>query len=142
MYIRELENAIDEKEKPMSQKESIQTDNAPRALGPYSQACRIGPALYVSGQLGIDPVSGTLAEGFDGQARQALQNLRVILEAAGFEMKDVVQVQIFLTDMQAFSAINEVYKTFFAHPYPARAVVQVSALPAGGRVEIMAVAQK
>lgn len=126
----------------MSQKESIQTDNAPRALGPYSQACRAGNTLYISGQLGIDPVSGALTEDIPGQARQALHNLRAILEAAGFEMKDVIQLQIFLTDMQAFSAINEICKTFFVHPYPARAVVEVSALPAGGQVEIMAVAQK
>lgn len=127
----------------MSEKKAIQTDQAPRALGPYSQACRIGDTLYVSGQLGLDPAGGKLAEGgLAEQARQALENLRGILTAAGYRMNDVVQVQIFLTDMKAFGDLNDIYTTFFTEPYPARAVVQVAALPAGGQVEILAVARK
>ena len=127
----------------MSAMNAITTDQAPRALGPYSQACRMGETLYVSGQLGIDPATGQLAPGGIGEeARRALLNLQAILKAAEFTMRQVVQVQIFLTDMKAFGEVNEIYKTFFAEPYPARAVVEVSALPAGGRVEVMAIAHQ
>lgn len=127
----------------MSEKKPIHTEKAPQALGPYSQACQIGDTLYISGQLGISPTGGNLAEGgMADQARQALENLRAILAAAGYKMNDVVQVQIFLTDILAFQDVNEVYSTFFTEPYPARAVVQVAALPAGAQFEIMAIAQK
>lgn len=127
----------------MAIRKAIQTDLAPKAVGPYSQAFQAGETLYVSGQLGIDPITGKMVEGDTGaQAHRALLNVQAILTAAGFTLKDVVQVQVFLTDMGDFSQFNEVYKTFFAEPYPARAALGVAALPVGGRVEIMAIAQR
>lgn len=121
----------------------VHTDRAPLPVGPYSQAIHYGQTLYVSGQLGIDPISGKLVEGGTAaQARQALLNIQAIVSAAGFSMQDIVQVQIFLTDMGDFGAANEVYRQFFEEPYPARMVVQAAALPGGGRVEILAIAQK
>lgn len=127
----------------MSTRKVIQTDKAPKAIGPYSQALQVGDSLYLSGQLGIDPAAGKLVEGGAAdQARQALTNIQAILSEAGFDIKDIVQVQIFLADIGDFAKVNEIYKTFFTEPYPARAAVQVSALPAGAAVEIVAVAQK
>ncbi len=124
-------------------RKAIQTERAPKAIGPYSQAVQIGQTLYISGQLGIDPAAGRLVDGGTAeQARQALLNIQAIVTAAGFSIQDVVQVQIFLADMADFAAVNEVYKTFFLEPYPARAAVQAAGLPAGARIEILAVAQK
>jgi 2-iminobutanoate/2-iminopropanoate deaminase len=124
-------------------RKAIHTEQAPRALGPYSQAVLVGSTLYVSGQLGLDPSSGRLVEGgAEAQARQALLNIRAILSAAGFSMRDVVLVQLFLADLGDFAAVNEVYKSFFEEPYPARAAVQAAALPGGGKIEIWAIAQK
>lgn len=122
---------------------AIHTDSAPKALGPYSQALLAANTLYISGQLGIDPASGKLVEGGTAQqARQALANIRAILEAADMDMGNVVQVQVFLTDIADFAAVNEVYKSCFKEPYPARAAFQAAALPAGAKVEILAVAVK
>ncbi|MBP6124476.1 MAG: Rid family detoxifying hydrolase [Phycisphaerae bacterium] len=124
-------------------RKAISTEKAPRSLGPYSQAIQVGQTLYLSGQLGIEPSSGKLAEGgAAAQARQALLNIQALVSAAGFSMQEIVQVQIFLADMNDFTAVNEVYRTFFQEPFPARAAVQVSGLPSGGRIEILAVAQK
>ncbi|HOM61101.1 MAG TPA: RidA family protein [Anaerohalosphaeraceae bacterium] len=124
-------------------RKAISTEKAPRSLGPYSQAIQVGQTLYLSGQLGIEPSSGKLAEGGTAaQARQALLNIQALVSAAGFSMQEIVQVQIFLADMNDFTAVNEVYRTFFQEPFPARAAVQVSGLPSGGRIEILAVAQK
>ncbi len=122
-------------------RQSIQTADAPAAIGPYSQAVQVDNTLYISGQLGIAPATGKLVEGgVAAQAAQALKNVRAILTAAGFTMADVVQVQVFLTDIADFAAINGVYKEYFTPPYPARAAFAVAALPAGGAVEILAVA--
>lgn len=122
-------------------KEVIRTDKAPKAIGPYSQAVRIGSALYLSGQLGIDPETGAFAGGgIEAQARQALINQKAVLEAAGFGLADVVQCQVFITDMNHYPRFNEIYQDFFAEPFPARAVVEVSRLPKDGLVEIMMVA--
>ena len=127
----------------MTQRKAIQTDKAPAAIGPYSQALLAGNMLYLSGQLGLDPATGTLVEGgTPAQARQALDNIMAILMDQNMSMHNVVQVQVFLTDIGDFKAVNEVYKTFFAEPYPARAAVQVAALPAGASVEILATAVK
>jgi 2-iminobutanoate/2-iminopropanoate deaminase len=127
----------------MAVRKTIQTDKAPKAVGPYSQALQVGDTLYVSGQLGIDPATGKLVEGgTPAQTRQALLNVQAILTAAGFSMKDAVQVQVFLADIEDFAQVNEVYKTFFTEPYPARAAFAVAALPAGGRVEIMVTAHR
>lgn len=121
--------------------QTIQTDAAPAAIGPYSQAVRAGNTLYLSGQLGIDPSTGKLAEGgVVQQAEQAFKNITAILDAAGFNRADIVQVQVFLTNIGDFAAVNEVYKHYFSPPYPARAAVAVAALPAGAAVEILVTA--
>ena len=125
----------------MTQRKSIQTDKAPAAIGPYSQALQVGHTLYISGQLGIDPVTGKMVEGDTAaQAKQALNNVMAILMEVNMSMHNVVQVQVFLADIADFGSINEVYKTFFVEPYPARAAIQAGALPAGASVEILVTA--
>lgn len=127
----------------MTERNVIQTDKAPAAIGPYSQALLVGNTLYISGQLGIHPATGKLVEGGTaGQAKQALENVMAILMKANMSMRDVVQVQVFLADIADFAAVNEIYKTYFHEPYPARAAVQVAGLPAGGKVEILVTAIK
>ena len=127
----------------MSQKKAIQTDAAPKTIGPYSQAVLAGNILFVSGQLGIDPATGKLVDGgVQEQTRQALKNVQAIVEAATMTMKNVTQVQVFLADIADFAQVNEVYKTFFEPPYPARAAVQAAGLPKEARVEILAIAVK
>ncbi len=122
-------------------KQAVHTPHAPAAIGPYSQAVRVGPWLFCSGQLGMDPETGQLVEGgIQAQTRQALTNLQRILEAAGASLDHVVRVTVYLQDITEFAAMNEVYQTFFRPPYPARAAVQVAALPKGARVEIEAMA--
>ena len=127
----------------MAARKAVQTDKAPKAIGPYSQAVQIGDTLYISGQVGMDPATGKLVEGgTPAQAGQALTNIKAILTEAGFAVTDVVQVQVFLADIGDFAPVNDVYKTFFAEPYPARAAIQAAALPAGARVEILTIAQR
>lgn len=119
----------------------IQTERAPRAVGPYSQAIVAGGCVWVSGQIGLDPRSGRLVEGgVEPQARQALENLRAVLEASGSGLDRVVQATVYLTDMTDFETVNRVYETFFVQEPPARACVAVSGLPKGARVEVSAVA--
>ena len=119
----------------------ISTPNAPAAIGPYSQAVRIGDLLYTSGQIPLDPATGALVEGdIAVQARQSLSNVKAILEAAGADMSAVVKTTVFLKNMDDFAAMNEVYAQFFAEPYPARSAVQVAKLPKDVLVEIEAVA--
>jgi 2-iminobutanoate/2-iminopropanoate deaminase len=119
----------------------IQTAQAPTPIGPYSQGVVKSPLLFTAGQVGIDPTTGKLVEGgIEAESRQALQNLRAIVEAAGGSLEDVVKTTIFLTDIREFTACNAVYSEFFPHRPPARTTVAVSALPAGARVEIEAVA--
>lgn len=117
----------------------IQTDQAAAAVGPYSQAVQAGGLLFVSGQLGLSPVSGELAEGFAAQTEQALANMRAIIEASGASLTDVAAVDVFVTDMGRFPEFNELYAAFFDGHKPARAVVEVSALPKGGLVELKCV---
>lgn len=127
----------------MKERKVIQTDEAPAAIGPYSQGLLAGHTLYISGQLGIDPATGKLAEGgVATQTQQALENVMAILKKANMSLRDVVQVQVFLADIADFAAVNNVYKSYFQDPYPARAAVQVAALPAGGAVEILVTAVK
>ncbi len=123
-------------------KKIIQTNNAPAAIGPYSQAVQQGDTLFVSGQLPLDPVTKEMADGAAAQARQSMKNIKAIVTAAGFTMEQVVRCGIFVTDLADFAAINEVYATFFQGDFPARATVQVAALPLGARVEIDAVAMR
>ena len=124
-------------------REVISTPNAPGAVGPYSQAVRIGNMLYLSGQLGLDPQTGEFAgSGFEAQAHQALENLKTVLEAAGYSMKDVVQCQVFVKDMNSYSEFNRIYTEYFDKDFPARAVLEVSRIPKDGLIEIMMVAVK
>ena len=123
-------------------KQVIHTDKAPAAIGPYSQAIQIGQLLFTSGQIPIDPETGALGEGgTQEQARQSLNNIKAILNAAGTNMGAVVKTTVFLQNMDDFAAMNEVYAEFFQEPYPSRSAVQVGRLPKGALVEIETVAQ-
>ncbi|MEL6868480.1 MAG: RidA family protein [Pseudomonadota bacterium] len=118
----------------------IQTDQAPGAIGTYSQAIRTGDLLFISGQIPLEPVSMTVVDGdFKTRVRQVFQNLQHVTEAAGGNLSNAVKVTIFLTDMNDFAAVNEVMSEFFTTPYPARAAVGVAALPKGVDVEADAV---
>jgi len=122
------------------QKEIISTENAPQAIGPYSQAVKAGNLMFISGQIPLDPKTGDLvSESIDEQAKQVLNNIKSICEAAGQSIDDIVKISIFLTDLENFAIVNEVMKEYFAEPYPARATVEVSGLPLGVKVEIEAI---
>ncbi|HEY63712.1 MAG TPA: RidA family protein [Caldilineae bacterium] len=121
-------------------REIIATDRAPAAVGPYSQAVRVGDLIFTAGQIGIDPATGKLREGLEAQTRQVLDNLRAILEAAGSSLDDVIKATIFLTDIANFATVNAIYGAVFSGQPPARSTVQVAALPLGAEVEIEAVA--
>ena len=118
----------------------IQTDQAPAAIGPYSQAVSQKGLLFVSGQLGLDPATGALAEGVEAQTRRALQNLVAILAAAGLGTKNVLKTTVYVANMDDFALVNRLYAEVFAPPYPAREVVQAARLPKNGLVEISAIA--
>ena len=117
-------------------RQTIQTDKAPAAVGTYSQAVKVGNTVYVSGQLGFDPITMELKEGFEALAKQVVENITAICEAAGGSVNDVVKFNVSLTDLNDFAALNEVFMANLTEPYPARAAVQVAALPKGGVVEI------
>lgn len=120
-------------------REIIHTDKAPAAVGTYSQAVKVGQTVYVSGQIGLDPATMTLAEGFQAQAEQVMNNLAAICSAAGGSLADVVKFNVSLTDLADFNALNEIFVKHLSAPYPARAAVQVAALPKGAVVEIEAI---
>jgi len=121
-------------------KQVVTAVRAPKAIGPYSAAIACRGFVFVSGQLGIDPESGNLLEGVEAQARQALRNLRAVLESAGTDLSAVIKTTVFLKDMADFALVNAVYAEFFTQDYPARSAIQVAALPKGGLVEIEAIA--
>lgn len=124
----------------MPQRIAIATDTAPAAIGPYAQAIRHGELLWCSGQIPLDPATGELIDGdAAAQARQCLDNLAAVASAAGGRLIDAVRCTIYLTDLADFAAVNEVYGTYVGDPAPARACVQVAALPRGAQVEIDAV---
>jgi 2-iminobutanoate/2-iminopropanoate deaminase len=123
-------------------KQIISTPHAPGAVGPYSQAVRAGGFVFVSGQLGLDPQTKQLADGVQAQTRQALTNLKAILESQGLTLDHVVKTTVFLQRMDDFAAMNEVYATFFASHPPARSTVEVAKLPLGGLVEVEAIAHE
>ena len=121
---------------------AISTTNAPAAIGPYSQAIKVGELVFVAGQLPIDPATGAFAEGgIKELTRQSLTNMKAILEEAGTSMANVVKTTVFLADMNDFAAMNEVYAEFCAAPFPARSAVAVKTLPKGALVEIECIAQ-
>lgn len=122
-------------------KKIIYSDNAPKPVGPYSQAVASGGFLFTAGQIGLNPKTGKLAEGgVKAQARQVMMNLEAVLSDSGASFDDVVKTTIFLVDMGDFAAVNEVYGEYFRQSYPARSTVQVAALPLGASVEIEAIA--
>lgn len=120
-------------------KTTIHTDHAPKAIGAYSQAISAGNTTYISGQLGIDPATGELVEGFEAQAEQVFANLSAICIASGGSLADVVKFNVSVVDLANFATLNEVFARHLSAPYPARAAVQVAALPKGGLVEIEAI---
>ncbi len=118
----------------------IHTDKAPAAVGPYSQAIRVGNLVYTAGQIGLDPSSGTLKEGLEAQTHQVLSNLQAVLEAAGASLSTVMKTTIYLVDMSDFAQVNQIYGAYFSDAPPARSTVAVASLPLGALVEIEAVA--
>ena len=125
----------------MSDIKLIHTDKAPGAVGPYSQATTTDSLLFVSGQLGIIPGEGKLAEGFKAQTRQALENMKAIVEASGSSLDKVLAVDVFVMDMTRFADLNAIYAEYFSAHKPARAAIQVAGLPLGGLVEMKCVAK-
>jgi reactive intermediate/imine deaminase len=118
-------------------RQSIHTDRAPQAIGPYSQAVRAGDTVYLSGQVPFDPATMQLVSGdMEVQARRVFENLKAVAEAAGGSLAHAVKLTIFLTDLASFARVNEVMATYFAQPYPARSTIGVAALPRGAQIEI------
>ncbi len=123
-------------------KKAINAPKAPAAVGPYVHAVEANGLIFTSGQLGLDPETGTLPEGVEAQARQSLENLAAVLEAAESDLAHVVKTTVFLADIGDFAKVNEVYAQYFAGEAPARSCVQAGGLPKGGLVEIEAIAVK
>ena len=121
------------------QRTIISTDQAPAAIGPYSQAVRAGDTVYLSGQIPLDPKTMQIVDGFENQVKRVFENLRAVAKAAGGDFSRVVRVTIYLIDLANFPKVNEVMATYFKEPYPARAAVGVASLPRGAAVEIDAV---
>ncbi|HEX7953345.1 MAG TPA: Rid family detoxifying hydrolase [Burkholderiales bacterium] len=120
-------------------KQAIHTPDAPQAIGTYSQAIRAGNAIYLSGQIGLDPTTMQLVDGFDAQAHRVFRNLQAVAGAAGAALDDAVKLTVFLTDLAHFARLNDIMSQYLIQPYPARSAVGVSALPRGALVEIEAI---
>jgi reactive intermediate/imine deaminase len=120
-------------------KTPIQTREAPEAIGTYSQAVRAGAAVYLSGQIGLDPASMAMAEGIEGQTHRVFRNLSAVAAAAGLSLDDCVRMTVYLTDLAHFARVNEIMAQYVRQPYPARAAVGVAGLPRGALVEIDAI---
>ncbi|SDI88860.1 RidA family protein [Billgrantia gudaonensis] len=124
----------------MSNKAVINTDNAPAAIGPYSQAIKAGNTVYLSGQIPLDPATMSLvSDDFEAQARQVFTNLQAVCEEAAGSLQDIVKLNLYLVDLDNFAIVNEVMESFFDAPFPARAAVGVKALPKGAQVEAEAI---
>ena len=117
----------------------IHTDAAPKAIGTYSQAVRVGDTVYFAGQIGLDPATMQIVEGIDAQIRRVFDNLKAVAETAGGTLNDVVRFTVYLTDLGHFAKVNEIMATYLTEPYPARAAVGVASLPRGALVEIDAI---
>ncbi|EAD8627402.1 RidA family protein [Listeria monocytogenes] len=122
-------------------KEIIQTSSAPKALGPYSQAVKVNGLIFTSGQLGINPETGELADGTTKQAEQAFKNIAAVLAEAGSGLDKIIKVTVFFKDLNEFKAVNEVYATFFSSDFPARSAFQVAKLPLDAAIEIEVIAE-
>ena len=120
-------------------KQFVHTEAAPAAIGPYSQAIRAGDTVYLSGQIGLDPATGSLRDGVEAQSRQVFANLKAVAEAAGGSLDQIVKLTVLLADLADFAKVNEIMAAQFKQPYPARATYQVAALPRGARIEVEAV---
>ena len=126
----------------MSDRERVQTDGAPAAIGPYSQAIVSGGFIFTAGQIALHPETGAIVDGgVEAQAVRVLQNLTAVLEAAGSSMKNVVKATMYLADISDFVTVNEIYGQYFEEPFPARSAIQAAALPKGALVEIDAIAR-
>jgi reactive intermediate/imine deaminase len=117
----------------------VSTQNAPAAIGTYSQAVRAGDTLYLSGQIGLDPATGQLVEGIENQIHRVFENLKAVTEASGASLGEVVKLNVYLTDLANFARVNEAMAKYFSQPYPARAAVGVASLPRGAQVEADAI---
>jgi len=127
----------------MTEKQIIQAEKAPKALGPYNVANQFGELVFASGQLGLDPATGELVPGgIEAETRQALTNIQYVLEAAGSSLSRVLKTTVFLKDMGDFAKMNAIYGEYFNADYPARSTIQVAALPKGGAVEVEAIAYR
>lgn len=120
-------------------KDAIHSNEAPAAIGPYSQAIRAGHTVYLSGQIGLDPQTGQLVEGLEAQAHRVFRNLAAVAKAAGATLDDAVKLTLLLADLGDFAKVNEIMAGYFSKPYPARATYQVAALPRGARIEVEAI---
>ena len=120
----------------MSNRSVIHTDNAPAAVGTYSQAVKIGETVYLSGQIQLIPESMELVADFHGQVHQVFKNLTAVCEAAGGQLDDIAKLNIFMTDLSNFATVNEIMAEYFTEPYPARAAIEISALPKGAQIEM------
>ncbi len=120
----------------------IQTNNAPAAVGPYSQAIELDNLVFASGQIAINPATGEIPEGIEAQAHQALKNAKAVIEASGAKWENVVKTTVFITNVDDFGKVNEIYATYFKQPYPARSCVEISRLPKGALIEVEVIAAK
>lgn len=123
-----------------AQKRAVETVDAPKAIGPYSQAIVANGFVFAAGQIGTDPKTGLLAEGIEGQVEQTLKNIAAVLKASGSSMENVVKATVFLADINDFAKMNEIYSKYFKAPFPARSTVQVARLPRDAKVEIEVIA--
>jgi reactive intermediate/imine deaminase len=117
-------------------RQTIHSPDAPAAIGPYSQAIRVGNIVYLSGQIGLDPQTGQLVDGLEAQTHRVLQNLRAVAAASGGTLDDIVKVSLLMVDLGGFAKVNEIMVSYFKTPYPARMTYQVAALPRGALVEV------
>ncbi|MGH8631060.1 MAG: Rid family detoxifying hydrolase [Burkholderiales bacterium] len=123
-------------------KQAIHTSDAPQAIGTYSQAIKSGSAIYLSGQIGLDPRTMQVVDGFEAQAHQVFRNMKAVAAAAGAGVDDAVKLTVFLTDLANFARLNEIMAQYFSQPFPARSAVGVSQLPRGAQLEIEALLVK
>ena len=123
-------------------KVKIESGNAPKAIGPYSQAVLVNDTLYVSGNIPVNPATGDVADGIVNQSKQVFENMKAVLNEAGMSFENVVKTTAFLTDLSNFATFNEIYASYFVAPYPARSCVEVSKLPKNVLVEVECIAKK